>query len=195
MTFSRSAGTVVAAVAIGVLPGCAEAPLNAPASDAAIERIARPEAHLRSFLFRYAYGNTAVLSDVHRLGRELGCIAVSEAVEQAVARHVARWRRDLVASYREQVPAKQLAEASALEPEAAERKLKPFRDQIWQAMGGRNGEPEATANQQVEEAVAAKATSSSRQPPTERELRELKYETIGFELCPELQAVIRMEDR
>jgi hypothetical protein len=193
----RNATMTAFAGALGGLAGCGDPPPTAPATDAAVERIARPEAHLRSFLLRHAYGSNAVLLNVHRLGREAGCTAIRDAVEASVAKHLPTWRTRLVASYREQVPPAELAAAARSSPDSADRKLREHSDAIWRSMGRKNrDDPIGTASKEVAAAVAARAERSPARPaPGRREFQELRYETIGGEICPNLQAAFRVEDQ
>jgi hypothetical protein len=196
VTLRSHAAMIALGGAFAGLAGCDDPPPTAPATDSAVERIARPEAHLRSFLLRYAYGSNAVLLDVHRLGREAGCAAIHDAVEVSVAKHLPTWRAQLLSSYRKQVPPTELAVAVRLSPDAADQELREHREKIWRMMGrlDRN-DLIGTANREVAAAVAARgARAPARPPPARREFQELRYETIGGEICPDLRAAFRVEN-
>ena len=200
MTGERPGWRLSLLPALALLCGCVEAkPLSPPPSDEAIARVTLPEAHLKFFLLRHAYQSSAILQHVHVLGRDAGCKAIGDAVNAAAAKHSPAFRRVVVQAHRTQVPPAELADAAEGNIDRANRIFRPFQKRIWQEVGRLQGEGlkqgQGDADSEVLAAVAAKAAQAPRPSlASEREMRELRYATIGGELCPDLKPIYEVED-
>ena len=181
--------TAWAAASLAILTGCTDA-TPTPADDAAVLRIAQPDAYLKSFVLAYALGSDSVLFAIRALRREKGCRVLSRAVEVASAKRAPGWRRDLLAAYRETVPPRQLAIAAQRKPDDADEFLRPYSDKVWSSMGRRNGGAAQLASREVSQAMTAHVQADrTPPPPSKRELIELRYSAIGSNICPELKPV------
>jgi hypothetical protein len=195
LTDDRACWRLGLVAAFAVLWACADAkPLSRPPTDEAIAQVTIPEAHFKSFLLRNAYGTSTVLQDVHVLGRDAGCKAIGDAVNAAAAKHSAGFRRAVVQAHRKEVPPAELADAAQGSVDRADRIFRPYRDRIWREVG-RLDQVQAIADKEVLAAVSAKTAQTPRRSlASEREMRELRYATIGGELCPDLKPIYEVEN-
>lgn len=130
---------------------------GAAPDDAAVAAIAAPEAQFRALLARVIFDTSTMRMAAEAMGIEPFCAATRPAVDKAVEAHLPAWRANLVAAYRENVPADVLAQAAAKPPEGARALIAPHMDAVGAAMHKASSPLLKEAAGEVLGAVAAKA--------------------------------------
>ena len=104
------------------------------ATDEGIAAIASPEDHYRELLKRSFLATQSGPIMLGVLGLDDGCHALDSAVDAVVKRNLPQWRANLIAAYRNNVPAAQLAEAVQKSPRRARSTLQPHVAAIGNSM-------------------------------------------------------------
>ena len=99
---------------------------NGVATDEGIADIALPEEQYRDMLKRNVVGTMSGSIFLARLGLDKGCELLDQEVDKVIERNLPRWRANLIAAYRNNVPADQLAEAVQKSPRSARSMLGRF---------------------------------------------------------------------
>jgi hypothetical protein len=120
---------------IASLVSCSEPnAIAGPASDDAIARIALPERQLQSMLLTVALRTQTAPMAMYSLGLEQGCEELERAVDSAVQTHLPMWRSNLIAAYRDSVPADELASAAQRDARSAQSALRSHLPKVGAAM-------------------------------------------------------------
>jgi hypothetical protein len=178
-----------------VIASCSAEPVpTGPATDEAIAAIALPEPQLRTFLVGAGLGTHSGPMFIYDLGSERGCAALGEAVDEAVHRHLPAWRANLVAAYRENVPANELARAVQSNPRAAQRQLRKYLVEIGRSMKSKSSELFKQAAVQVLSRMSDEAAKTDRskinRAAREMELREaMKSKSVCKEVRDRAESV------
>ena len=172
-----------AAMAVGMalmMAACSrtDAVRNGVATDEGIAAIALPERQLRTFLVGSGLGTTSGPMFIYQLGSERGCAVLGQAVDEGVKANLPAWRANLIASYRENVPADELARAVQRGPGGAQHQLKGYLSAIGRDMKSKSEELLRQASVQVltrmgDEAAKIEPSTIDR-AARERELREIQ---------------------
>lgn len=109
-----------------------------PPADEALAKIALPREQFSAMLADAVFKDRAMAINAFLLGIEPVCSAYSRAADKALARHMADWRRNLLAAFREVVPDDVLAAAVAEGPTGRNR-LGAYMDRIGAVMEGSSG--------------------------------------------------------
>lgn len=161
-------------VALLGMPGPASA--QAPAvSDEAIAAIADPERHLRIMIANVVHTTRTGGAVAYALGIDPLCRALDGAMDSVVSKHAPEWRRNLIASWREAVPADALAKAAALPAPQAAQALAPFAPKIGERMQAKSADTLRAAATEVlaslQERAAGVDRSTIDRAARERELK------------------------
>ncbi len=177
----RAKLALVIAAALGVASCSGAAAVeNGVATDEGIAAIALPEEQLRFMLGQSVMGSQSGPMAMYALGLDRGCEVFEEARDKAVEQNLPQWRTNLVAAYRNSVPADQLASAVESSPQAAQRQLASFMPAIGSAMQRASASLLSAARTQVITAMSKEADkvdpNSIDQADRQRGLERMKSE-------------------
>ena len=176
----KTAGMAIALLLLVLAAGCSRsnATVNGVATDEGIAAIALPEEQYRDMLKRSALGTQSGAISLGVLGLDEGCDVLDGAVERVVEKNLPLWRTNLIAAYREQVPADQLARAVKRSPRQARSILQQHLSSIGRAMQHSSEPLLQTSSAEVLESlssVAAKVNRATIDMATrERDLARMK---------------------
>lgn len=154
------------------------------ATDEAIAAIALPEAQYREFLKRAALGTQSGAMYVGLLGLDRGCDSLDAAVEKVAEKNLPRWRANLIAAYRNNVPPAQLAEAVQKSPRPARSMLERHLPAIGSSMQAASEPLLKASAMEVLELLSAEATKVDRNSINmEDQQRDLARMKASGEIC------------
>lgn len=107
---------------------------SASPSDAAIAAIGMPELQFRTLLSAVIFRTQTMGMGAYALGIDGACAVTKPAFDKVIAAHLPEWSANLVRSYRENIPADVLTNATAGSPVAAVPMLGPYIDKVGGAM-------------------------------------------------------------
>ncbi len=113
-----------------------DATSNGVATDEGIAAIALPEEQYPQFLKRAVLATQSGAMYLGVLGHDEGCEILDAAVDKVVEKNLPRWRANLIAAYRENVPPDQLAEAVQRSPRGARSMLQQHLPTVGTSMKG-----------------------------------------------------------
>jgi hypothetical protein len=169
-----------------VASGCSRADFvkDGVATDEGIAAIALPEAQYRDMLKRSALGTMSGPMFLAKLGVDDGCDLLDDAVDKEVDKNLPTWRANLIAAYRDNVPAKQLAEAVQRSPRRARTMLEPYRPAIGSAMKSSSEPLLKSSSVEVLKAMGDVAlTVDSTSTDTQARMRYLAHIKASREIC------------
>ena len=139
-----------------------DATSNGIATDDGIAAIALPEEQYRDMLKRGVLVTQSGAIHIGALGLDKGCAVLDDAVEKVVQEHLPQWRANLIAAYRENVPADRLAEAVEKSPRRAHSMLESYMPAIGSAMKERSQPLLESSGVEVLQATGAAASKVDR---------------------------------
>ena len=112
----------------------AASPAIAQVTDEAIVEAALPDTQFRGFLLRTVSGTETFKRAFVALGAEQGCATFVPAFQTTYDKHLPTWRANMVAAWREHIPAETLEQAVAAGPGEAGRIAAPHAEAVGGAM-------------------------------------------------------------
>lgn len=135
----------------------AATPVAAQVTDEAIVAAALPDTQFRGFLARTVIGTDTFKRAFMALGAERGCAAFVPAFQATYDKHLPTWRANLVAAWREHIPAELLEQAVEAGPGEAGRIAAPHADSVGGAMEASSKPVLTEASAEVLAALAERA--------------------------------------
>ena len=161
-----------------------DATANGVATDDGIAAVALPDEQYRDFLKRSVLGTQSGAMSVGLLGLDEGCGVLDDAVDKTVEKNLPQWRANLVAAYRQHIPADQLAAAVERSPRRARSMLQPYLPAIGRAMQQSSEPLLASSTVEVLDVVHSAAAKADRasvdMAARQRDLERLK---ASGEMC------------
>ena len=135
----------------------AASPATAQVTDEAIVEAALPDTQFRGFLLRTVSGTDTFKRAFVALAAEQGCATFVPAFQATYDKHLPTWRANMVAAWREHIPAELLEQAVAAGPGEAGRIAAPHAEAVGGAMEASSKPVLTEASAEVLAALAEQA--------------------------------------